>query len=358
MPHGRPATRCCSARAIRASELFGIVSGRIAILTRSPDGRESLVAVLDEGSLFGELGLFDDGPRSADARALEETPAHRARLRRRARRHRAHPTILWVIVRLLARRLRNTDESLADAVFLDVPARTAKRLLEIAGDADQFRLPMTQEDLAGLVGASRERVNKALSLFTRLGWIEVEGRNRYRILDRQAAARAGHALSRSPSEPLASVRLQEREHPAPRVGGVVGAVRGALGRVHEAVLGLGVHDDLAVGPVGPRGAQRLDVGCGRERVVAAEDRERRAHLGRGVERQAGLRADPARRADGSSRRTRPRGRSARSRRPSAPASRPCRTRAPRPRARRRAPRGSRPRPRGRRAAARRRAPST
>ena len=64
----------------------------------------------------------------------------------------AHPTLLWVIVRLLARRLRNTDEALADAVFLDVPGRTAKRLLELAGDADEFRLPMTQEDLAGLVG--------------------------------------------------------------------------------------------------------------------------------------------------------------------------------------------------------------
>jgi len=169
-----------------ASELFGIVTGRIAILTRSPDGRESLVAVLDQGSLFGELPLFDDGARSADARALEETDvlvvgyeAMRAAID-------AHPTLLWVIVRLLARRLRNTDDSLADAVFLDVPARTAKRLLEIAGDNDQFRLPMTQEDLAGLVGASRERVNKALSLFTRLGWIEVEGRNRYKILDRQA----------------------------------------------------------------------------------------------------------------------------------------------------------------------------
>jgi CRP-like cAMP-binding protein len=169
-----------------SSELFGIVNGKVAILTRSPDGRESLVAVLDEGSLFGELGLFDEGPRSADARALEETnvivlgyEAVRSAIDE-------HPTLLWVIVRLLARRLRNTDDSLADAVFLDVPARTAKRLLEIAGDADQFRLPMTQEDLAGLVGASRERVNKALSLFTRLGWIEVEGRNRYKILDRQA----------------------------------------------------------------------------------------------------------------------------------------------------------------------------
>ncbi len=169
-----------------AAEMYGIVSGRIAILTRSPDGRESLVAVLDEGSLLGELPLFDDGPRSADARALEGSSlivlgydAVRTAID-------AHPTLLWVIVRLLARRLRDTDESLADAVFLDVPARTAKRLLEIAGDADEFRLPMTQEDLAGLVGASRERVNKALSLFTRLGWIEVEGRNRYHILDRQA----------------------------------------------------------------------------------------------------------------------------------------------------------------------------
>ena len=71
-------------------------------------------------------------------------------------------------------------------MFLDVPARTAKRLLELAGDRVEFRLPMTQEDLAGLVGASRERVNKALSQFAKLGWLEIQGRNRYRILDRAA----------------------------------------------------------------------------------------------------------------------------------------------------------------------------
>ena len=171
-------------RGDRSTELFGIISGRIAILTQAPDGRESLVAVLDEGSLFGELGLFDEGPRSADARALETTQvlvldyeAVRAAIK-------AEPNLLWVIIRVLARRLRTTDDSLADAVFLDVPGRTAKRLLELSGDNDEFRLRMTQEDLAGLVGASRERVNKALSMFTRLGWLEVEGRNRYRILDR------------------------------------------------------------------------------------------------------------------------------------------------------------------------------
>jgi CRP-like cAMP-binding protein len=71
-------------------------------------------------------------------------------------------------------------------VFLDVPARTAKRILELAGEADRFTLPLTQEELAARVGASRERVNKAISLFLRLGWLEIEGRANYKILDREA----------------------------------------------------------------------------------------------------------------------------------------------------------------------------
>ncbi len=93
------------------------------------------------------------------------------------------------MVALLAGRLRATDAALADAVFLDVTGRTAKRLLELAGAADEFVLPVTQEELAGMVGASRERVNKALAAFVRLGWLEQTDR-RYRILDRDQLAPA------------------------------------------------------------------------------------------------------------------------------------------------------------------------
>ena len=169
-----------------SQELYVVRQGRIAIATRANDGRETVLAVLEDGALFGELPLFDGAPRSADARALVDSEVVvldyapvRAVLEQQ-------PELLWIIVRHLARWLRATDEALADAVFLDVPARTAKRLLELAGDADEFKLPVTQEELASMVGASRERVNKALALFSRLGWIEVKGRSRYRFVDRQA----------------------------------------------------------------------------------------------------------------------------------------------------------------------------
>jgi CRP-like cAMP-binding protein len=98
------------------------------------------------------------------------------------------PTLLWAAVGLLASRLRTVDAVLADSVFLDVTGRTAKRLLEIAGSSDDFALPVTQEELAGMVGASRERVNKAIASFIKLGWIDQRER-RYRILDREQLER-------------------------------------------------------------------------------------------------------------------------------------------------------------------------
>ncbi len=124
---------------------------------------------MERGDLFGDMGLFDGEGRSAEARALEPSDLLRVPYEPIHQLLRANPHLLWDIVALLSRRLRATDSALADAMFLDVPGRTAKRLLELAGDQDEFVLPVTQEELASMVGASRERVNKALGTFVRLG---------------------------------------------------------------------------------------------------------------------------------------------------------------------------------------------
>jgi CRP-like cAMP-binding protein len=170
------------------SELFVVVSGRIAISNRSIDGRESMVALMERGDLFGEMPLFDNLARSAEARALEESELIAIPYDPLRGLYAGNPSLLWKVVGLLAVRLRQMDSALADSVFLDVTGRTAKRLLELAGEADEFSLPITQEELAGMVGASRERVNKAIASFIRLGWIEQVDR-RYRITDREQLTR-------------------------------------------------------------------------------------------------------------------------------------------------------------------------
>ncbi|HTT89525.1 MAG TPA: Crp/Fnr family transcriptional regulator [Acidimicrobiales bacterium] len=167
-----------------ADELFVVLAGRIAIAKKSPDGRESLVALMERGDVFGEMPLFDGQPRSALARALERSELARVPFDVVRTELDARPALLWDVVALFASRLRATDDALADAMLLDVTGRTAKRLLELSGEVDEFVLPITQEELAGLVGASRERVNKAIAAFVRLGWIEQADR-RYRILNRQ-----------------------------------------------------------------------------------------------------------------------------------------------------------------------------
>ena len=165
--------------------LFIVVTGRIAIVMLSEvDDRESVVALMEDGDLFGELGLLDDGPRSAGARALSVSTVLEIPFEAVRDMLDEDPALLWNAARMLARRLRAMDEVLADSVFLDVTGRTAKKLIELSGGRDEFVLPVTQEELAGMVGAPRERVNKAIASFTRLGWLEQHERN-YRIIERE-----------------------------------------------------------------------------------------------------------------------------------------------------------------------------
>ncbi|MGH9281482.1 MAG: Crp/Fnr family transcriptional regulator [Acidimicrobiales bacterium] len=165
-----------------ADDLFMVRSGRVAIAKQAADGRESVVALMEQGDVFGEMSLFDGGGRSAGARAIEASellavpyPVARAALEE-------DPRALWAVLALLASRLRTTDDTLAASVFLDVPGRTARRLLELA-PGDSFGPVVTQEELAAMVGASRERVNKAIASFVRLGWLE-QSERRYRVVDR------------------------------------------------------------------------------------------------------------------------------------------------------------------------------
>ena len=167
-----------------SSEMYLVDSGRLAMTQRSIDGRESVIALMERGDLFGEMPLFDGLGRSTEARALEPSTVTIIGYAPVQTIYDARPQLLWSVVSMLSQRLRSTDAALADSVFLDVTGRTAKRLLEMADGADEFSLPVTQEELAGMVGASRERVNKAIASFIKLGWLEQRDR-KYVIIDRE-----------------------------------------------------------------------------------------------------------------------------------------------------------------------------
>ncbi|MDQ6649935.1 MAG: Crp/Fnr family transcriptional regulator [Actinomycetota bacterium] len=163
--------------------LYILLAGKIKIGRAAADGRENMIALLGPGDLFGELSLFDPGPRTATATAL--TDAELAALHHDALRPwlSTHPQVAERLLRVLARRLRRTNDAMADLVFTDVPGRVAKALLtlserfgvrETAGI--RVKHDLTQEELAQLVGASRETVNKALADFAGRGWIRLDGR--------------------------------------------------------------------------------------------------------------------------------------------------------------------------------------
>jgi CRP/FNR family transcriptional regulator len=164
--------------------LYVVLEGKIKLTRTAPDGRENLLSVIGPGEMFGELSLFDPRPRTASASAI--TDAQLAAL--------AHDKLLvWLtdrpevalhLLRALAQRLRRANDVMADLVFTDVPGRVAKQLLDLADrfgewqdDGLHVNHDLTQEELAQLVGASRETVNKALADFAARGWLQISARS-------------------------------------------------------------------------------------------------------------------------------------------------------------------------------------
>ncbi|HXW88876.1 MAG TPA: Crp/Fnr family transcriptional regulator [Streptosporangiaceae bacterium] len=165
-------------------KLYVILSGKIKLTKAAPDGRENLLSVHGPGEMFGELSLFDPIPRTSSATALTNTElagvAHddlRVWLSTR-------PEVAMHLLQALAQRLRRINEVKADLVFTDVPGRVAKALLDLS---ERFGVPtpagiqvnhdLTQEELAQLVGASRETVNKALADFAARGWLQLAAKS-------------------------------------------------------------------------------------------------------------------------------------------------------------------------------------
>lgn len=163
--------------------LYIIAEGKVKIGQTSLDGRENLLAVLGPSEVLGELALFDPGPRSATATAVVDTVLYALEHDAFLTWLRANPPAAAGIIATLAERIRRADEVIADLVFSDVPGRIAKTLLDMADrfgerihDGIRVSHDLTQEELAHLVGASRETVNKALADFTNRGWIRRESR--------------------------------------------------------------------------------------------------------------------------------------------------------------------------------------
>jgi len=167
----------------QGDRLYVIGEGKIKLGRTSSDGRENLLAILGPGEMFGELSLFDPGPRTATATAVAETQLVSMGHDQLKDFLATRPDVASTLLAALARRLRRTNDVLADLVFTDVPGRVAKALLDLAArfgrPVDEGLLvahDLTQEELAQLVGASRETVNKALADFASRGWLRLEAR--------------------------------------------------------------------------------------------------------------------------------------------------------------------------------------
>lgn len=170
--------------------LYILSKGKVKITHSTPDGQEAMLAIVGSGDFFGELALLDDSPRSATAEALEPTETltlHREDFMRFIQ---DNPDFSLHVLQTMARRIRRLNNQVSDIFFLDLPARLARQLLELAdehgkvsGDGIQITISLTQTDLAEMTGATRVSINKALGRFRRAGWVKVSGR-RFTIINR------------------------------------------------------------------------------------------------------------------------------------------------------------------------------
>ena len=175
--------------------LHFIERGRVKITIPSSSGEELILAILGAGDLLGELSLFDGKPRSATVQALEETETLCLRREDLLSLMRNRFDVVEKILAVLAHRIRDTDMLLADKHFLDITSRLAKKILDLGdtfgireGGQVRIGVKITQKDLASMIGATRESINKQLKALRDQGLIRICG-GTIEILNRERLVR-------------------------------------------------------------------------------------------------------------------------------------------------------------------------
>lgn len=169
-----------------------VLSGRVKVSSFTAEGREIVLAVRGPGELLGELSALDGGPRVASVSALEPVEALLVPAERFERFLQDHARMAVLLLQMLSRRLRDAERKRVEFGAFDTPGRVARRLLELVdrygqpdGSGLRIALSLTQDELAGWTGASREAVSKALRHFRDRGWVQT-GRRSILVLDVEA----------------------------------------------------------------------------------------------------------------------------------------------------------------------------
>ncbi len=167
-----------------AGELYYIISGSVTVLLEDDKGHEIVLAYLNPGDFFGEIGLFNaDASRTALVRARAESEIAQIGYKKLRGLTELYPDLIIAMTSQIARRLRNTNRKLGDLAFMDVYGRVARTLLDLCDQPDALTHPegmqvrVTRQELARLVGCSREMVGKVLKDMEEQKHISVSGKN-------------------------------------------------------------------------------------------------------------------------------------------------------------------------------------
>lgn len=167
----------------KSDVLFYIVKGSVSVLIEDDDGREIVLAYLNTGDFFGEMGLFEEeAGRSAWVRAREECEVAEVSYSKFQQMAEEDTEILFHLATQMAHRLRNTSRKVGDLAFLDVTGRVARTLLDLTKQPDAMTHPegmqirITRQELGRIVGCSREMVGRVLKNLAERELIHVKGK--------------------------------------------------------------------------------------------------------------------------------------------------------------------------------------